>query len=142
MYLRFASSIITVSSCRTFCNGAYQWENKVLKSKIPSRSCGLRIWLSARRFISPCTDLPRFGATASSQSFHETDSRSLYEGEIREVLVSGLWTGVEGLDEFYEECEASGAKRLQEPTNNPWTYEIQVEDLDRQVLRIPTERQE
>ena len=134
--------MITVSSGRAFCKGACQWGNKALKSKMSSRSCGLRIWLSARRFISLCADLPRFGATANSQPFHETDSRFLYEGEIREVLVSGLWTGVEGLDEFYEECEASGAKRLQEPTNNPWTYEIQVEDLDRQVLRIPTERQE
>ena len=55
---------------------------------------------------------------------------------------SWLWIGVEGLGEFYEECEASGAKILQEPTNNPWTYEVQVEDLDRHVLWAPTEPQE
>ena len=63
--------------------------SKALKSKLSSRSCGLRIWLSARRFISLGADLPRFGATASSQPFHETDSRSTYEGEIREVLEAG-----------------------------------------------------
>ena len=32
---------------------------------------------------------------------------------------SWLWIGIEGLDEIYEECEASGAKILPEPTNNP-----------------------
>ena len=63
--------------------------SKALKSKMSSRSCGLRIWLSPRRFISLCADLPRFGATASTQPFHETDRRSIYEGEIREVLVAG-----------------------------------------------------
>ena len=74
--------------------------SKALKSKLSSRSCGLRIWLSARRFISLGADSPRFGVTASSQPFHETDTRSIYEGEIREVLVAGCGLESRGLMNF------------------------------------------
>ena len=74
--------------------------SKALKSKMSSRSCGLRIWLSARRFISLGADSPRFGVTASSQPFHETDTRSIYEGEIREVLVAGCGLESRGLMKF------------------------------------------
>ena len=47
-----------------------------------------------------------------------------------------VWTGVEDVDELYEEYKASGATIREAPTNYPWAYEMRVEDLDGHVLRI------
>lgn len=56
----------------------------------------------------------------------------------------GSWTyiGVEDADALHEEYRASGAKIRQPPTNFAWAYEMQVEDLDGNVLRMGSEPKE
>jgi predicted enzyme related to lactoylglutathione lyase len=47
-----------------------------------------------------------------------------------------VWIGVEDADAVLEEYRRSGAKVRHMPTNYPWAYEMQVEDLDGNVLRL------
>jgi len=47
-----------------------------------------------------------------------------------------VWIGVEGIEPLLEEYSAKGAKVRHAPTNYPWAYEMQIEDLDGNVLRI------
>jgi catechol 2,3-dioxygenase-like lactoylglutathione lyase family enzyme len=47
-----------------------------------------------------------------------------------------VWVGVEDADALLEEYRRSGAKVRHTPTNYPWAYEMQVEDLDGNVLRL------
>lgn len=49
----------------------------------------------------------------------------------------GTWMWVSGdVDALHEELTARGAKIRHPPTNYAWAYEMQVEDLDGNVLRI------
>lgn len=50
-----------------------------------------------------------------------------------------VWIGVEDTDALLEEYRGSGAKIRHLPTNYPWAYEMQVEDIDGNVLRIGSE---
>jgi len=47
-----------------------------------------------------------------------------------------VWIGVEDAGALFEEYQRTGAKVRHKPTNYPWAYEMQVEDLDGNVLRI------
>lgn len=50
-----------------------------------------------------------------------------------------VWIGVEDADDLLEEYRKSGARIRHAPTNYPWAYEMQVEDLDGNVLRLGSE---
>jgi len=50
-----------------------------------------------------------------------------------------VWIGVSNADALLEEYRASGAKIRHPPTNYAWTYEMQVEDPDGNVLRMGSE---
>jgi hypothetical protein len=52
---------------------------------------------------------------------------------------SWIWVGVDDAGVLFEEYRSSGAKIRQVPTNRPWAYEMQIEDLDGNVLRIGSE---
>jgi predicted enzyme related to lactoylglutathione lyase len=52
---------------------------------------------------------------------------------------SWVWIGVEDVETLYEEYCAKGAKVRQPPTNFEWAYEMHVEDLDGNVLRVGSE---
>lgn len=47
-----------------------------------------------------------------------------------------VWVGVGDAGLLFEEYKASGAKIRHRPTNYEWAYEMQVEDLDGNVLRM------
>jgi len=49
---------------------------------------------------------------------------------------SWVWIGVEDAEALFNEYRASGANVRHAPTNYPWAYEMQVEDLDRNILRL------
>ena len=50
-----------------------------------------------------------------------------------------VWIGVGDVDALLKEYQGSGAKIRHAPTNYPWAYEMQVEDIDGNVLRIGSE---
>jgi catechol 2,3-dioxygenase-like lactoylglutathione lyase family enzyme len=50
-----------------------------------------------------------------------------------------VWIGVEDADALFEEYRANGARVRHAPTNYRWAYEMQVEDLDGNVLRLGSE---
>jgi len=50
-----------------------------------------------------------------------------------------VWIGVEDADVLLREYQISGAKVRHAPTNYEWAYEMQVEDLDGNVLRLGSE---
>jgi catechol 2,3-dioxygenase-like lactoylglutathione lyase family enzyme len=52
-----------------------------------------------------------------------------------------VWIGVEDADALLEEYRGKGAK-IHQPTNYPWAYEMQVEDIDANVLRLGSEPKE
>jgi catechol 2,3-dioxygenase-like lactoylglutathione lyase family enzyme len=52
---------------------------------------------------------------------------------------SWVWIGVSSAEALFEEYRAKGAKIRHPPTNYAWTYEMQVEDLDGNVLRLGSE---
>jgi catechol 2,3-dioxygenase-like lactoylglutathione lyase family enzyme len=52
---------------------------------------------------------------------------------------SWVWIGVSNAEALFEEYRAKGAKIRHPPTNYAWTYEMQVEDPDGNVLRIGSE---
>ena len=47
-----------------------------------------------------------------------------------------VWIGVNDAGALDAEYRAKGAKIRHPPTNYPWAYELQVEDLDGNVLRL------
>jgi len=47
-----------------------------------------------------------------------------------------VWIGVEDAAALFEEYRQSGAKIRHNPTNYSWAYEMQVEDLDGNILRL------
>ena len=50
-----------------------------------------------------------------------------------------IWIGVEDAEALFEEYRGKGARIRHPPTNYPWAYEMQVEDLDGNVLRLGSE---
>ncbi len=52
---------------------------------------------------------------------------------------SWVWIGVEDADTLFSEYRTKDAKVRHPPTNYSWAYEIQVEDLDGNVLRLGSE---
>ena len=55
---------------------------------------------------------------------------------------SWVWCGVEDAEALFDEYRANGAKLRHPPTNYAWAYEMQVEDLDGNVLRLGSEPKE
>jgi catechol 2,3-dioxygenase-like lactoylglutathione lyase family enzyme len=51
-----------------------------------------------------------------------------------------VWIGVGDAGALFEEYKSSGAKIRNPPGNFPWAYEMQVEDLDGNVLRMGSEQ--
>jgi hypothetical protein len=49
---------------------------------------------------------------------------------------SWVWIGVEDAGALLQEYRHTGAKIRHLPTNYPWAYEMQVEDLHGNVLRL------
>jgi len=49
-----------------------------------------------------------------------------------------VWIGLES-DSLFTELREKGVTVLQEPQNQPWAYEMRVEDIDGNVLWIGTE---
>jgi len=47
-----------------------------------------------------------------------------------------VWIGVGDVEKVLEELSAKGAKVRNPPQNYEWAYEMQIEDLDGNVLRI------
>lgn len=47
-----------------------------------------------------------------------------------------VWVGVGDVEALLKELEAKGAKVRNPPQNYDWAYEMQIEDLDGNVLRI------
>jgi catechol 2,3-dioxygenase-like lactoylglutathione lyase family enzyme len=47
-----------------------------------------------------------------------------------------VWIGVEDADALFDEYQTKGAKVRHPPTNYSWAYEMQVEDLDGNILRL------
>jgi predicted enzyme related to lactoylglutathione lyase len=52
---------------------------------------------------------------------------------------SWVYIGVEDADALFNEYQTKGAKVRHPPTNYEWTYEMQIEDLDGNVLRFGSE---
>ncbi len=53
-----------------------------------------------------------------------------------------VWIGVEDAAALHEEYRGRGAKIRHPPTNYDWAFEMQVEDLDGNVLRLGSEPKE
>jgi catechol 2,3-dioxygenase-like lactoylglutathione lyase family enzyme len=53
---------------------------------------------------------------------------------------SWVWIGVEDADALFQEYSANGTKVRHPPTNYAWAYEMQVEDLDGNVLRLGSDQ--
>ena len=53
---------------------------------------------------------------------------------------SWAWVGVGDAGALFEEYRAKGARIRNPPTNYPWAYEMQVEDLDGNVLRLGSDQ--
>jgi predicted enzyme related to lactoylglutathione lyase len=50
-----------------------------------------------------------------------------------------VWIGVSDADALLEEYRRFGAKIRHQPTNYSWAYEMHIEDLDGNVLRLGSE---
>ena len=50
-----------------------------------------------------------------------------------------VWIGVSDADELFKEYQAKGAIVRHPPTNYEWAFEMQIEDLDGNVLRLGSE---
>lgn len=51
---------------------------------------------------------------------------------------SWVWIGLEN-ESFFDCVRQHGVKVVQEPKNQPWAYEMKIEDLDGNVLWLGTE---
>jgi predicted enzyme related to lactoylglutathione lyase len=49
---------------------------------------------------------------------------------------SWVWIGVDDAEALFGEYKSRGAKVRHPPTNYAWAYEMQIEDLDGNVLRL------
>lgn len=76
--------------------------------------------------------------------FQESAFASVSRGRCGLFLAEGdqgyaggwAWIGVSDIAPLYEEYRAKGARLRHPPTNYEWAYEMQIEDLDGNVLRI------
>lgn len=50
-----------------------------------------------------------------------------------------VWMGVDNVEKVHALCQQHNVKVLQPPTNRPWAYEMQLEDLDGHVLWVGSE---
>lgn len=50
-----------------------------------------------------------------------------------------VWIGVEDVEPLFKDYCIKGARVRHPPTNYPWAYEMQIEDLDGNVLRLGSE---
>jgi catechol 2,3-dioxygenase-like lactoylglutathione lyase family enzyme len=50
-----------------------------------------------------------------------------------------VWIGVEDAQALFDEYQRTGANIRHAPTNYSWAYEMQVEDIDANVLRLGSE---
>ena len=55
---------------------------------------------------------------------------------------SWAWIGVGDVAVLFEQLRAKGARVRHPPTNYHWAYEMQVEDLDGNVLRLGSDKKE
>ena len=53
-----------------------------------------------------------------------------------------VWIGVDAIEPLFAEYQAAGAKVRHAPTNYSWAYEMQIEDIDGNVLRMGAKRKE
>jgi uncharacterized glyoxalase superfamily protein PhnB len=53
---------------------------------------------------------------------------------------SWVWIGVDDAESLFNEYRSKGAKIRHPPTNYTWAYEMQVEDLDGNVLRMGSDQ--
>lgn len=53
-----------------------------------------------------------------------------------------VWIGVQDAEALASEYKSRGARIRHEPTNYPWAYEMQVEDIDGNILRMGSEPKE
>jgi len=53
-----------------------------------------------------------------------------------------VWVGVEDAEALFNEYREKGARIRHPPTNYQWSFEMQVEDLDGNVLRLGSEPKE
>lgn len=53
-----------------------------------------------------------------------------------------VWIGVEDAAALWEEYKRTGARIRHEPTNYEWAYEMQVEDIDGNILRLGSDPKE
>jgi hypothetical protein len=53
-----------------------------------------------------------------------------------------VWIGVDAIEPVFVEYQLAGAKIRHAPTNYRWAYEMQIEDLDGNVLRMGAERKD
>jgi catechol 2,3-dioxygenase-like lactoylglutathione lyase family enzyme len=75
---------------------------------------------------------------------NDTSLASVSRGSCHIMLCEGdqghpgtwVWIGVGDAGLLFEEYRAKGAKIRHRPTNYEWAYEMQVEDLDGNVLRL------
>jgi catechol 2,3-dioxygenase-like lactoylglutathione lyase family enzyme len=51
-----------------------------------------------------------------------------------------VWIGVEDVDALLDDFRSKGYEARHPPTNYSWAYEMQIEDLDGNVLRIGSKR--
>ena len=51
-----------------------------------------------------------------------------------------VWIGVEDAEALHKEYQAKGARIRHPPTNYDWAYEMQVEDLDGNILRLGSDQ--
>jgi catechol 2,3-dioxygenase-like lactoylglutathione lyase family enzyme len=51
-----------------------------------------------------------------------------------------VWIGVEDAEALFNEYRVKGARIRHPPTNYEWAYEMQVEDLDGNVLRMGSDQ--
>ncbi len=55
---------------------------------------------------------------------------------------SWVWVGVEDAEKLFAEYLESGARVRHPPTNYSWAYEMQVEDLDGNILRLGSDQRD
>ncbi|MGA2902783.1 MAG: VOC family protein [Candidatus Korobacteraceae bacterium] len=79
-----------------------------------------------------------------------TSFASVSRGKCQIMLCEGdqghtgawVWIGVGDAGQLFEEYTAKGARIRHPPTNYEWAYEMQIEDLDGNVLRLGSDPKE
>jgi catechol 2,3-dioxygenase-like lactoylglutathione lyase family enzyme len=90
------------------------------------RSLGFKVDFKTPGFVSVSRDKCRLFLTEGDQG----------------NFGSWVWCGVEDAEALFNEYRASGARVRHPPTNYAWAYELQVEDLDGNILRLGSDSKE